>query len=238
MAPDLMKTLARFGACLFSPCEGDRHHCQSYIGPRFGERERLLFVGLDHARPDDPNVCLDLQARREQILDRRKSGDKWNGHYKGCIWTASRLFGLDCHSRCKAACQNQPESECALLHFCQANVVKSVPRINANMRFTQRGIIKKSIPELIQEIEQIRPTVIVLQGVPLEQPVWEEIVSKHGGNQVTAGQPIGFVQWRFENPFESMVAFFTHPSRGYLERHWTTISATMMQIRARATQTP
>ena len=253
---ELMKVLSvpgQFGACASTPCVEDVHHCQTYIGPRFGNRERLLFVGLDHGKPDDPNVCLDVEKRQEQIIWRRTGQSeagkplKWNPHYQGCVWTASALFGMDCldESNCKLACKSKEErgdEDCALLHFVQANVIKSVPRRKENMTFDQDEIIGKSIPSLMDEIEKIRPTVVVVHGKKIHGPL-KAALRLALVDEISEHEHFWEVSWTARRaggkPLRTCFAFFRHPARGWLSRDWTgIIKPTICEIRATLSASP
>src|SRR5262245_9027020 len=101
-------------------------YCASYCGSGYGMlRPRLLFIGLDNGIPgDQTDTC---EGRRREVLNYRNPPyARWNPHYKGCIWLASRLLNMPCSSDCADQCKRKPESNCALMYFRQANAVRCV----------------------------------------------------------------------------------------------------------------
>ena len=231
-ADEIMSLLKPFGACPEHHCANGDHHCQSYVGPMFGSRERLLIVGLDHGKPGkEGSPCLSLARRREQILsyqnaDKYNLADRnWNSHYRGCVKVASLIFGMDCETKCDKRCSLNPDpNQCVLTHFVQANVVKSVPRTAENMKFIQTHKITPSMPELLEEILVIKPSIVVLQGVKIRHPFFEavKLSGRHECSTVGPQLPLHVVKWNrnggADESFTSHIASLHHPSRGHLEK--------------------
>ena len=145
--------LDRFGACNENCAEV--HHCQAYVGRNFKTSTvRLLIISLDQGRPATPEApCLTLQRRSIQISsyrdDMAASPDerRFNGHYRGCVLTADALYGMGCspednEQNCYEMCRRRNENSCALLQFVQTNAVKSVPRTNRTMEWSQVFSVK------------------------------------------------------------------------------------------------
>jgi hypothetical protein len=222
--------VAKCGACSTDPCIGPWHHCQTYIGPRFGERERVLFVGLDHGMATTRGECSNLLSRQKEILGQRNNEKRsWNLHYKGCMMTASALFDLPCTYQCIARCRRLPEKDCSLLHIAQANIVKSVLRDKKDRTFDQSKKLAVAIPELLAEVEYIRPTVIILHGRCIHLPFPKHVAHAHQFELIKNSNHLAKVSWKFVSPFESLIAFFRHPARGWLQRDWDSIILPTME---------
>jgi hypothetical protein len=143
----------------------------------------------------------------------------WNPHYKGCIWTAAALFSLKCATDCTNRCAQKPECECALLHFVQADVLKDLPRNQIDRTFRQTARVKAAMKDLVSEINEIKPRVIVVHGVPIHAKFKHFVAKQKVGNVNKHAWEV-----QFQNvPFSTFVAFFRHPSRGWLERDWERI---------------
>jgi hypothetical protein len=254
-ADELMSLLKSFGACPENSCSNkmsEDHHCQSYVGPMFGCRERVLIVGLDQGKPDTEEApCLNLERRRQQILsfqDAEKYSDterNWNGHYRGSVRVASLILGMECVTRCHNRCFRDPNPQhCALTHFVQANVVKSVPRINVDMTFKQSAKIVPSMQALLDEILVIQPSVVVLQGVKIHGPFISatRVSGRHRLSKVCDDLPLHFVKWNHgggtDESFHSYVACFHHPSRGHLEKQWDDVIVPTVRLLSSLLKSP
>jgi hypothetical protein len=201
-----------------------------YVGPRFGERERLMFIGLDHGK--DSGSCIDLRERQKHVL----SHWRWNAHYWGCVRTAALLFGLDCTHRCKKACAENANNtlrggqDCAVLHFIQANSVKGVPKGKETMSWEQAHKIPEDMPLLLDEIRLIRPKVIIVHGKDNHEPLKRTFA---GNLHMTPDKPFGTLKWGGPDSFSTYIAFFRHPSRGWLNKDWNSIiEPTISKIKA------
>lgn len=221
--------------CLVSPCgTGDcdkRHHMATFIGPRFGLRERLLFVGYDHGK--DYGECIGLTKRQEDMLNWRKKGEPWNGHYHGVVAQAAFFFGLhECERNCKNSCSwnGSPainRTDCAYLHLSQANSVKSVPKGKTSMEWAQAHLIPNEVPVLLDEFRLIQPDVIIVHGKDNRRPL-----------ETAFADYLKWLETDFGHidcpSFKSYIAFFRHPSRNQHAADWDlTISPTLRQIRER-----
>jgi hypothetical protein len=105
--------------------------------------------------------------------------------------------------------------------FAQANAVKSVPHLKKGMKFGQVEKISSGAEDLVAEIQQIRPSVIILQGRDLHPTLMNEFIRLgHSADRISAPLPLWRVSWKFRLPLESYLAAFFHPAHGWLERQW------------------
>ncbi len=191
----------------------DRDYCATYVGPYYEKAKlKLLFVGLDHGWGGGPSA----KTRQADVLGYRDSEQPtpWNPHYRGCIRVAAKILGLACSGGCVEKCVRRPPEECVLCHFAQGNAVKCVvpPKgqpLQDRMTFRGHDRVARCLPLLLEEIGILRPDLIVLQGSRLH---W------HFKKDATVGEVIRLSN--FPNNVSSVVAFFRHPSRGWLERDW------------------
>jgi hypothetical protein len=101
------------------------------------------------------------------------------------------------------------------------------------MTFDQHGLVKDSLSGLFEEIEQIRPTVIAIHGKSIHQTLQNEIATRHQIDWSFDCEHLAAVRWDFRGQLDSLVAFFRHPARGWLERDWELIiTPTVAKINA------
>ncbi len=106
------------------------------------------------------------------------------------------------------------------------------------MGFAQWHMINaESLEVPVSEIERTRSTVIVIQGKPTHRPLKAKLMEsctsiKWYGTEDALLSPsresekrthVAEVQWKFDPFFRSFIAFFRHPSRGWLKKDWQPI---------------
>jgi hypothetical protein len=213
------------GMCDASRCSGcapeKMHRCATYRGPSY-KSGGLLFIGLDHGKPEHSGESdWSEYQRREKVLEVRKTGVRWNGHYRGCVWVAADLLGFEtCSIDCKERCQKRRHDLCVLTHFSQANAVKCVPRDSPDMAYRQDSAkvaaCIKTCP--LPEIEQLSPSVIIVQGRNTIRKPLENAINCSGWTWKPVCEHIACVRWKSGG--HALVALLNHPSRGWLERNW------------------
>jgi len=199
----------------------------AYVGPHYGDKAKILFVGLDSGTSD--GIAKPLTAKEWQssvFLDgyRKQEGKKrneaWNAHYRGCVRTASAILKMACESECGTACGLKPSSECALAYFAQTNAVKcATPKIG--MAFVAEHRIAACMAmNLFGEIELLQPDVIVLQGRNrdsghIHKDFERELAAGHWGTlAIEEESPVGTITWS-RGPMaggKTILALFSHPS--------------------------
>jgi hypothetical protein len=144
----------------------DNCYRPAYVGPNYGRRTKILFVGLDPGTSATDAVPKSLTAQEWQRWvffdgyrqqESKKSNKPWNAHYRGCLKIASGLLRMACDQDCGRACRLKPPSECALSYFAQTNVVKCASP-NSGMKFdAERKITVCMATNLFGEIELLQP---------------------------------------------------------------------------------
>jgi hypothetical protein len=199
----------------------DRKHddlCYAtYVGPGYAAAPvKILFIGLDTGADSQ---SYDLLQRRAGILDWYKTNN-WNQHYSGCIKVAGYILDSECLQRCASRCTPQEAQECVLHLFGQGNAVKCVPVGAAGMDFNNRPRISGCLPLMFEEIQVLRPQVVVLQGRnDLHEPFFTGLSESGGKRERTKRDFISVVTW--PNGVErSIVVSLNHPSHGHLQKDW------------------
>jgi uracil-DNA glycosylase len=150
----------------------DNCYRPAYAGPNYGEKTKILFVGLDPGTSETDGVRKTFTADQWQRFvffdgyrkQKNKKNESWNGHYRGCVRIASTLLRMACEQDCRSACRLKPTSECALSYFAQTNVVKCASPKSGMSFAAERKITVCIATNLFGEIELLQPNVIVLQG--------------------------------------------------------------------------
>lgn len=143
----------------------------AYVGPHYGDRTKILFVGLDSGTSDgigQPMTAKDWQSFVYSDGYRKREDNKtnvaWNAHYRGCVKTASTILRMACESECGSVCRVKPSSECVLSQFAQTNAVKCAPPKSGMAFVAKHRIAPCMAKNLFGEIGVLQPDVIVLQG--------------------------------------------------------------------------
>ena len=201
----------------------------AYVGPHYGERTKILFVGLDSGTSGTDDVPKALTAREWQCRvfsdgyrkqEGKKRNESWNDHYRGCVRTASAILGMACESECSSACRVKPSSECALSYFAQTNAVKCAPP-NSGMAFVAGHRIQHCMPKnFFGEVEVLQPDVIVLQGRDrrsghIHKDFERELTSENWGSLAIEEESlVGAITWTRGKLAgrKTVLALFSHPS--------------------------
>lgn len=209
-------------------CSGLPPSCYfpAYVGPHYGEKAKILFVGLDSGRSDANSEILTAKRWQEGVYadeyrsrKDNKANTAWNPHYRGCVRTAGAILQMACEKECANACGVKPPSECVLSFFAQSNVVKCAPPKNG-MNFLAASRVDTCIPNLFAEIEILQPDVIVLQGRnrtsgSIHKDFQGEIVAgKWGVLSIEPENIVGTISWTRGQiaGMRSVIACFAHPS--------------------------
>ena len=216
----------RCGLCIGK----ESSYCAPYLGPN-NTRPKILFIGLDHGNAESGSPT--REERRRAVLDYyRNHGNRWNPHYKGCIWVASHLRSIRCSDECRVKCMKHEEPDCALTGFDQANAVRCVEE-KTRMAFTGHRFIDECFPLLFEnEIPELRPDIIVLQGKPLHTAFYKHAKTCDPREQVVIDQHIGRVVWKSGKT--SFVLAFKHPSalgRHHFKYQWVEIETALGRLR-------
>lgn len=196
------------------PCGVVEPTCSgTYVGPAYdASGVRILFVGLDQGQGVKWSPLQTLRWYRE---DRKP----WNLHYIGCIRVAAEILNLGCESECQKRCSVLPEKECALCQFAQGNAVRCVEAHKKSMESRSQERIRQCLPLLFEQIEILRPTVIVLQGRNRSGHIHEDFKKElrdgaWGSLEMAEGEIVGRVAWHRFGTFtgRTVIAFFRHPS--------------------------
>lgn len=204
-----------------SACKNDEHYCATYVGPGYAEAKvKILFIGLD-AGADSRSY--DLFQRQAGILDWYKTNN-WNQHYRGCVWVASYILGSlclpQCTSRCSSRCVPEHGRECVLRLFAHGNAVKCVPMSSKSMDFNNRPRISGCLPLMFEEIQVLRPKVIVLQGRnDLHEPFFNGLIASGGERERTKRDIVSFVRWP-NGLGRTIMVSLNHPAHGHLQKDW------------------
>ncbi len=202
-------------------CNSENSYCATYIGPRFGELRKILFVGLDHGQGE----CPTRTERAAEVVNgyRNSTGvAQWNLHYKGCVWVASVILDLPCREQCKDGCAKLEQKSCALLHFAQANAVKCVSPESKEMRFLQARRIPDCLALAFEEAVELQPDLIVLQSASIEDLFYDLL--RERGNVSGIDDFTGSVVWNSSGK-KSLVLTVRHPAafrfqKGSFEEVW------------------
>jgi hypothetical protein len=93
----------------------DNCYRPAYVGPNYGGKTKILFVGLDPGTSATDGVPKTLTAQEWQrwvFFDgyrkqASKKNESWNGHYRGCVRMASALLRMACEARLQQCLQTQ-----------------------------------------------------------------------------------------------------------------------------------
>jgi hypothetical protein len=201
-------------------------YCPAYVGPLYGTKTRILFVGLDSGTSLEEGFPKTYQAKgwSDSVLGYRQQGEKrtrtWNPHYRGCVRTADAILKMDCEPACEYACRAKPLSACVLPYFSQTNAVKCVAPKKGMAFYAHNRIVECMGRNLFAEIEVLQPEVIVLQaknrgsGHIHEDFIRELERAKWGCLSVDEENLVGTIAWTRGQLTgrKTVVAFFSHPS--------------------------
>lgn len=170
------------------PDSGKRFASHPYVGSRYGEDTRILFIGLDIGVDDGP--LLSFETRRRHIED--KSLRDHNPHIAGTWCTALSLlpsrYGwreiADSDLTCQRILRSHPESRWKAnpLSFCGlTNYFKwiTIGRDRASGRQDGRHLDPDlELRFLMNEIEIYRPDVVVFQGAQFRHSPYLRLVKR------------------------------------------------------------
>lgn len=210
----------------------------AYVGPHYGEKTKILFVGLDSGTSDGiPKVLTAKEWQSTVFSDGyRNQGEtnkvqSWNLHYRGSAKTASAILKMACASECDGACSVKPSLECVLSHFAQTNAVKCAPPKRGMAFIANRRIATCMAKNLFSEIELLKPDVIILQGRNrnsghIHEDFQRELAAGHWGTLAIDDENlVGVITWCFGamEGRKTVLAMFSHPSargKSNFKRTW------------------
>jgi hypothetical protein len=135
----------------------------TYVGPRYGAKHKILFIGLD--RGSGVGRCHSVGSWQREVYHGKRNGDPLNPHFNGCVQTAAAILRMPCVGSCSGFCINKDPQECVLSYFAQTNCVKCAPPGKKEMAFQNTDRISRCLgSNIFREIEVLQPDVIVLQG--------------------------------------------------------------------------
>jgi len=199
----------------------------AYVGPQYGQKARILFVGLDSGTSDGiPEPLAAKEWQRAVFTEgyRKQQGANgnwaWNAHYRGCVKTASAILRMTCESECGTRCILKPTSECALSYFAQTNAVKCAPPKVGMSFIAEHRIATCMAANLFTEVDVLRPDVVVLQGRNhnsghIHEDFQRELIAgKWGELAIELDSLVGIITWsRGEMAgLKTVLATFIHPS--------------------------
>jgi hypothetical protein len=205
--------------------------CMSYVGPKYqhpveGHDIRLVIIGLDHGAGPDGPYSEDFATRREAILSIPSRGP-FNPQYRGVVKTAAAIFGqatrcMECaeQNRCQRA--STPDRPCVLEMFAQPNLVKCANGANMTSGSTPT-MMSNCVTLLVEELEILRPTVVVTHGVGVRPHLELAVTSRGWKHKPVPGDDTGTLFEILGSGLTAHVCYLAHPSRGHLARQWSTI---------------
>jgi hypothetical protein len=139
---------------------------------------RVVIVGIDHEHGHH-----DYQERRDEILGYQRGQPNFNQHYRGVVKTAAAILGsatgcMECAkaNRCLHLSRNigQP---CVLEMFSQPNLLRCANGQNATSKATPE-MRRNCARLLVEELEILKPTLIVFHGAKLHKPFQKALSSR------------------------------------------------------------
>jgi uracil-DNA glycosylase len=202
----------------------------AYVGPLYGDKTKILFIGLDLGTSDDARFRSKSPSAREwgdlifheyRTPEKNKSRNRsWNDHYRGCVRTAAAILKTNCESECGTSCQGKPRVECTLSYFSQTNAVKCAPPKVGRAFKAHHRIRECMARNLFAEVEILQPDVIVLQGRNrnsghIHEDFENQLASASWGSlAMDAEGLVGTIAWTRGqlSGRRAVLALFAHPS--------------------------
>jgi Uracil DNA glycosylase superfamily len=235
---------AEFKCLYYAACNKSINHelgkgegcCMGYIGRDYGRGFKLVFVGIDHGEFDPFSG---LQENRQWIEENyigRPMEFRFNQHYVGVVRHSAMLLGhpaCQCQREC-CSTSHPSVSSCVLKKIAQLNIVKCVPKTQANRTARSNQTMKENCANhLVRELRILRPNLIVFHGVGSRRVVIPAF--ERSGIDLTAinecSDRHGAVLYD-SNELGAHILFLFHPSHGWLKRQWPQFETWISYLRS------
>ena len=209
-------TAACCGGFMYSPNQEekypDKHRTAPYVGSRYCEGKRILFIGMDRGKSEDSDADVSVSKRQEGVVAYYlEMNKKWNLHYRGCVWVAADYLHSACSSTCEVMCKRKSESECVLFQFSQTNAQQDVQRDTPDM--ASQSTFDVTRESLLKQLELFDPDLIVVQSrSKLAEPLRQSMEGLGEWQDVPGQELLKKIVWSKPDRSASHIALFVHPS--------------------------